>query len=248
MGENPGQNTPAYNMSAMLEQGLQVFNGIFKRVYRSFRSELRKLYKLNSIYLDIEDYFTYQDSDMTVLRVDYTADPKDLIPAADPNAFSNKEKMVKAAAIKEAAMVTPGYDPIKVELRWLEAMDIPDSAEIFPLVPETDPETGEETGGMTYRFPPQPDPEFEIKRAEEQRRSLESQTRSEIGYIEAEGKLMVQEADVILKMAQAKKLGDDVETDRLELILKELEGRRRALTEMAKLEKQTEKSQSNNRP
>lgn len=239
MGENPGQNTPAYNMSAMLEQGLQVFNGIFKRVYRSFRSELRKLYKLNSIYLDIEDYFTYQDSDMTVLRVDYTADPKDLIPAADPNAFSNKEKMVKAAAIKEAAMVTPGYDPIKVELRWLEAMDIPDSAEIFPLVPETDPETGEETGGMTYRFPPQPDPEFEIKRAEEQRRSLESQTRSEIGYIEAEGKLMVQEAEVILKLAQAQKLGDDVETDRLELLLKEFEGRRKALLEMAKIDEQS---------
>jgi chaperonin GroES len=54
VGENPGQNTPAYNMSAMLEQGLQVFNGIFKRIYRSFRGELRKLYALNGIYLDQE--------------------------------------------------------------------------------------------------------------------------------------------------------------------------------------------------
>ncbi|KKL06100.1 hypothetical protein LCGC14_2599410, partial [marine sediment metagenome] len=54
VGENPGQNTPAYNMQAMLEQGLQVFNGIFKRIYRSKRSEFRKLYKLNAIYLDKE--------------------------------------------------------------------------------------------------------------------------------------------------------------------------------------------------
>src|SRR3990167_4969184 len=45
-GGNPGQNTPAYNMQAMLEQGLQVFNGIFKRLYRSFRQELRKLYEI----------------------------------------------------------------------------------------------------------------------------------------------------------------------------------------------------------
>ena len=62
-GQNPGQNTPAYNMSQMLEQGLQVFNGVFKRVYRSMRNEFRKLYNLNAIYLDEESYFLYQDSD-----------------------------------------------------------------------------------------------------------------------------------------------------------------------------------------
>ena len=239
MGENPGQNTPAYNMSAMLEQGLQVFNGIFKRVYRSFRSELRKLYNLNGIYLDVEEYFAYQDSESTALQSDYTADPKDLIPAADPNAFSNKEKMIKAGAIKEAAMTTPGYDPIKVEQRWLEAMDIPDAAEVFPLVPEVNPETGEETGAMTYKFPPQPNPEFEIKRAEEQRRSLESKTRSEVTMVEAEAKLMVAEADVVLKMAQAQKLGEDTEVDKFELILKELQDKRKTLVEMAKIDEQS---------
>jgi len=59
------------------------------------RAEFRKLYKLNALYLDQEEYFTYQDSDVSILRTDYTADPKDLIPAADPNAFSNKEKTQK---------------------------------------------------------------------------------------------------------------------------------------------------------
>lgn len=236
MGENPGQNTPAYNMSAMLEQGLQVFNGIFKRVYRSFRSELRKVYALNAIYLDQEEYFAFQDEDSRILRVDYTADPKDLIPAADPNAFSSKEKLVKAQAVREAAMMAPGYDPIKVEQRFLEAMDIPDAAEIFPLVPEVDPNTGQETGGMTYKFPPQPNPEFEIKRAEEQRRALESKTRSEVTMVEAEAKLMVAEADVVLKMAQAQKLGDDAQIEKFELILKELQDRRANLVEMAKIE------------
>lgn len=244
MGENPGQNTPAYNMSAMLEQGLQVFNGIFKRVYRSFRTELRRLYKLNAIYLDSEEYFSYQDSDVTALRADYTSDPKDLIPAADPNAFSSKEKLVKAQAIREAAMTAPGYDPIKVEMRFLESLDIPDVAEIFPLVPEVDPQTGQETGGMTYKFPPQPNPEFEIKRMEEQRRALESKTRSEVTMVEAEAKLMVAEAEVVLKLAQAKKLGDDAETGRLELILKEMEGKRKALVEMAKID-EARKSRNN---
>lgn len=238
MGENPGQNTPAYNMSAMLEQGLQVFNGIFKRVYRSFRAELRRLYRLNSIYLDQEEYFSYQDADANVMRVDYTADPKDLIPAADPNAFSSKEKLVKAQAVAERAMMAPGYDPIKVEQRFLEAMDIPDAAEVFPLVPEQD-ENGQETGSMTYKFPPQPDPEFEIKRAEEQRRALEGKARAEQGYIEAEAKLMVAEADVVLKYANAKKIADEPELKRLELILEELQDKRKTLVEMAKIDEQS---------
>ena len=240
MGENPGQNTPAYNMSAMLEQGLQVFNGIFKRVYRSQRSEFRKLFKLNGLYLDQEEYFSYQDSDSKILQTDYTADAKDLIPAADPNAFSSKEKMMKAQAVRENAMTVPGYDRIKVEQRFLEAMDIPDAAEVFPLVPEVNPETGEETGAMTYKFPPQPDPEFEIKRAEEQRRALEAKTRSEVTMIEAEANLMVKEAEVVLKMAQAKKLGDETELKQFELILKELQDKRKTLVEVAKIEQSNE--------
>ena len=230
MGENPGQNTPAYNMSAMLEQGLQVFNGIFKRVYRSFRSELRKLYSLNGLYLDQEEYFAYQDLDSKILQTDYTSDPKDLIPAADPNAFSSKEKLAKAQAVREAAMSAPGYDPIKVEQRFLEAMDIPDSAEVFPT------QQNQETGAIEYVFPPQPDPEFEIKRAEEQRRALESKTRSEVTMVEAEAKLMVAEADVILKTAQAAKLADEPELARLKLLADEIAARRKDLTERKKID------------
>lgn len=240
-GENPGQNTPAYNMSAMLEQGLQVFNGIFKRLYRAFRSELRKLYKLNSIYLDEEEYFAYLDSDSQIARTDYTADAKDLIPAADPNAFSSKEKLAKAQAIREASMTAPGYDPIKVEQRFLEAMDIPNSSEVFPLVPEMD-EQGNETGAMTYRFPPQPDPEFEIKRAEEQRRALEAQDRAAISSIEAEAKLIVAQADVLLKAEQAAKLGEDVETERWQILLKDLEGQRKTLVDMAKIDESSKQA------
>ena len=244
MGENPGQNTPAYNFSSMLEQGMQLFNGIFKRVYRSFRDEVRKLYKLNGIYLDQEEYFEYQDSDYEALRVDYTADPKDLIPAADPNAFSSKEKLMKSQALAERAAMVPGYDPIAVELRWLESMDMPDSSEVFPLVPEMTPE-GQETGNMTYKFPPQPDPEFEIKRMEEERRTLEGKARSDQGYIDSEAKLMVAEADVILKMAQAAKVADEPELKRLELIADEIKSKREALVEVVKAENSDQRGTDN---
>jgi chaperonin GroES len=240
MGGNPGQNTPAYNMSAMLEQGLQVFNGIFKRVYRSQRSEFRKLYNLNSIYLNQEEYFAYQDADSSILRTDYNADPKDLIPAADPNAFSNKEKMMKAQAVREASMSVPGYDPIKVEQRFLESLDIPDANEVFPMVPELD-ENGEETGGMTYKFPPQPDPEMEIKKADMQRRVLEGQSRAEADMMRAESDIAVNEAKILLMMAQAEVEAESTEMERLKMILKEFDDKRNAMIELAKLEAQQDK-------
>ena len=237
MGENPGQNTPAYNMSAMLEQGLQVFNGIFKRVYRSFRSECRKLYSLNGIYLDQEEYFAYQDEDSKILQVDYTSDAKDLIPAADPNAFSNKEKLSKAQALLEMSQMVPGFDQMVVVKRNLEAMDIPDAAEVYPTVQAED-------GSMQLKFPPQPDPEFEIKRAEEQRRAIEGKARAEQGYVESEAKLIVAEADVILKTAQAAKLADEPELARLKLLADEIADKRKTLVEMAKID---DKRQSENR-
>jgi hypothetical protein len=229
-GENPGQNTPAYNMSAMLEQGLQVFNGIFKRVYRSMRSEFRKLYQLNAnaIYLDQEKYFSYHDSDSSILRTDYTADPKDLIPAADPNAFSNKEKMQKAAAIAERAQMVPGYNPIAVEKRVLDAMDIPDAAEVFPT-------RMNEQGIEEYVFPPQPDPELEIDKADMQRRTLEAQVRGEVDMKLAESKVNVDEATILKIMADAEVQADKPELERLKLLVDEQDSIRKSLAEIAKV-------------
>ena len=229
-GENPGQNTPAYNMSAMLEQGLQVFNGVFKRVYRSMRSEFRKLYNLNGIYLDQEEYISYQDSDITVLRSDYTGDDNALIPAADPNAFSNEEKIKKAQMIAERAQMVPGYDPIVIERRFLEAADIADAAEVFPL------QANPETGRMEYVFPPQPDPELELDKAELQQRVLTDQRKGEIDTAVAESTIALNEGKLVLLIAQARKLGADDEVARLELSLATLIESRERLVAVATLE------------
>ena len=228
-GENPGQNTPAYNMSAMLEQGLQVFNGVFKRVYRSFRSELRKLYSLNGLYLDQEEYFAYQDLESKVLQTDYTSDAKDLIPAADPNAFSNKEKLSKAQAVAERAQMVAGYDPIVVEQRILESMDVPNSREVYPTVQGED-------GSIQLKFPPQPDPELEIEKADMQRRTLEGQSRAEKDGLLAQSKVNVDEATIIKLMAEAAKVADEPQLERLKLLHKDQESIRKSLTEIAKLD------------
>jgi chaperonin GroES len=61
MGESPGQNQPATTTMAVLEQGLKVFTSIHKRIYRAMKKELKKLFKLNALYMNDEEYFRILD-------------------------------------------------------------------------------------------------------------------------------------------------------------------------------------------
>ena len=60
-GESPGQNQPATTTMAVLEQGLKVYSTIIKRNHRALTSEFRKLYKLNGLYLNPEQYYEVID-------------------------------------------------------------------------------------------------------------------------------------------------------------------------------------------
>ena len=55
-GQNPGQNTSRGMNSDVMEQGMQVFLGIYKRVYRSLTREYRNLQLLNYMYLGDDAY------------------------------------------------------------------------------------------------------------------------------------------------------------------------------------------------
>ena len=100
-------------------------------------------------------------------------------------------------------------------------------------------------GQEQYVIPPQPDPELEIKKADMQRRTLEGKVRSEVDMKKAESQIMVDQADILVKMAQAEVAADTPEYKRLELILKEQESIRKSLVEMAKIENDKEKAKDN---
>lgn len=84
-GTQPGQNVPATTMLALVEQGLKVFTSIQRRLYRSFKKEYEKLYRLNRIYLDEEVYFRTMDEVGAVLQADYEDNSLDVVPVSDPN-------------------------------------------------------------------------------------------------------------------------------------------------------------------
>ncbi len=142
---------------------------------------------------------------------------------------------MKAQAVAERAAMVPGYDQTVVERNLLESMDTPNSAELYPMVPEQD-EQGNETGNLVLKFPPQPDPSLEIQKADMQRRTLEGQARAEKDEILAESTLKVNEAKIIEIMAKAALEADSPDLERLKLLQKDQQSLREQLVEREKID------------
>lgn len=129
VGENPGQNTPAYNAQEMIRQGSKIYNDIFKRVWRCMKEEFRKLYILNGVWLPSKVIFR---DGATAYREDYLLDSSQVVPAADPNMASEAERTQQAVMLKQAAASTPGYDVEEVERQFLRSIRVENLDSVYP--------------------------------------------------------------------------------------------------------------------
>lgn len=135
MGKSPGQNQPYSTTMAVLEQGLQVFVGIYKRIFRSLSEEYRKLYRLNLEYLEDEDYIELLDDPQAVsVDDDFQQEGLDIMPAADPDIVSEAQKLIKAGALIELIQLGFPINRGEAMLRILEAQGHPDLEKL--LAPE----------------------------------------------------------------------------------------------------------------
>ena len=160
VGENVGQNTPAATSQTMVDQGMKVFSGIFKRIYRALNEEIRKIYRLNQLYLPEE----YKFAGNVVGNADYRDASTDLRPAADPHVISDTQRLLQAEALKTTALSVPGFNIYNVMKRYLEAMKVPNIEEILP-----DPQG-------PNAIPSQPDVKVQVEqiKAEERKLSLDT--------------------------------------------------------------------------
>jgi chaperonin GroES len=133
-GQNPGQNTPAETTRTMAEQGMKIFNGIFKRTHRSLKQEFRKLYRLNQIFVtENTPYVSNAKSTGIVLASDYEGPVTDVMPTADPSITSDAQRMHQAAAIAQRVAATPGlYNRYEAEHTFLKAMKVTNIDKILP--------------------------------------------------------------------------------------------------------------------
>ena len=205
VGQNPGQNTPAETTRTMAEQGMKIFSGIFKRTYRSLKEEFRKLYRLNQLYLT--EPMTV--GNFTITPEDYVEDPKNIMPAADPNLVTDSQRMVQAQFIQQRANPMLGYNMREVEQMLLRTWKVPEE-EIMKLLP--DPK-----GPNAVQTPTPPKmAEAQIK-AQTKMQEVKMKMQLEATKLQMEAqlnqaKIDQMQADALLKLKQA-----DNETAKVEI-------------------------------
>ncbi len=129
VGENPGQNTPAENMRTMVEQGSKIYSAVFKRVWRSMKSEFRKGYILNALYMPARVSF---GQGQEALREDYLGNPDDVAPAADPNLVSEEMQLRQAMTLDGLSKSSPGYNTEEIQKRILKILKIENPEQVYP--------------------------------------------------------------------------------------------------------------------
>lgn len=125
---------------AEIEQALETFTAVQTRVFLSLKSELEKLYRLNSMHLDEEQYFAINDAmgtkEYQVFRNDF-ADDLQIIPSMDIKNSNERSRINKAALTMDFSQKSPLImsSPLHIweaSRRYLEALGETDIEKLLP--------------------------------------------------------------------------------------------------------------------
>lgn len=128
---------PVGTTLALIEEGMTVFSAIHLRLFQSMDMMLRVLARINRMYLD-EDELKNEVGEVLAYRKDFDP-PHDICPVADPEIFSDVQRMAQLQVIADRAAQMPEVYNVKaVEKRILERTKIPNPEEL--LLPDDTPD------------------------------------------------------------------------------------------------------------
>lgn len=137
-GDSPS-SAPVGTTLAVIEQGLQVFTSIYKRIYRSLKDEFRKLYECERRYGNVEDYREVLDDPNADMDADFDDDGKDIMPVSDPSAVTKMQALAKAQALQQF-MGQPWANSTEIFKRILEALDVESPEALVAQPPPPSPD------------------------------------------------------------------------------------------------------------
>lgn len=197
-GEAMAANTPATTMLAMIEQGLKGFTAIYKRIHRSLKAELAKLYRLNGLYLDQDAQYKVGDEWRTVSQADYQKG-SGVEPISDPTMVTDMQKLGRANLLLEFKDDS-WMNGQKIRKRVLEAANVGKVDELFNANPPPNPAIVK--AGLELELKKQ---ELEVRQAHEEA-SLQLRARHDAALIEKEqANALLARAQAINQVAQAEK-------------------------------------------
>lgn len=132
-------NQTATTTLALIEQGQKVFSAIYKRVHRSLKQEFQKLYRLNKLYLQPEDYYRFNDKQEPIYLEDYQGDDTDVAPVSDPTLVSDAQELTRAEALMKF-VGDPLFDQMELRRKYLKALKEQDIETLLVKEPPKAPE------------------------------------------------------------------------------------------------------------
>lgn len=138
---NADNKAPVGTTLALIEQGLQVFTAIYKRVFRALKEEYSKLFANIGKYGGEEAkalYLRVLDDPEADFEGDFAADDFDIRPVSDPSSVTRAQRIARAQFIG-TFLGAPGMNPVAIIRRMLEAADVEDIEELFAEQQQPDP-------------------------------------------------------------------------------------------------------------
>ena len=215
-GEFPA-NMPATTALAQIEQGLQPFKAVFKRVHRALKREFKRLFYLNQKYLKQEDYARVLDDPEADVEGDFLSETVDVIPISDPDMVSDIQEMIRAQALNEMKD-DPLVDGIEVRRRVLKAMKIKDADDLVKIPPQVTDELVEAQKAALAAQIKQSEAQIEKMNRESERDDIELALKIE----EAQPKRMQIMAAAIKLLAEAEAIEDGPQVDALKAQLDDM--------------------------
>ena len=128
---------------ALIEQGLQVFTAIYKRIYRALKVEFGLLFDNIAKYggdAAAQDYQTVLDDPEADFGADFNSTDMDIRPVSDPQSVTKMQKMARAQFLM-TFVNAPGVNPQAIYRRAWEAADVDDIDDLLmpPQPPQPNP-------------------------------------------------------------------------------------------------------------
>jgi hypothetical protein len=116
---------------ALLERGSRTMSAIHKRIYASMKQEFKLLAKVFALYLPPEYPYNVVGGEKTIKQTDFD-DKVDIIPVADPDIFSQTQRISIAQTELQLAMSNPQiHNMYEVYRSMYEALGIKDIDKIL---------------------------------------------------------------------------------------------------------------------
>ena len=198
-GQKPGENVSAATVTTLIEQGLKVFSGIHKRIYRSMTEEFGLIGRINSVYLRNPQYIKVLDDIVDV--EDFNTEDLDISLTAEPQFALEMQRAGRAESLMKISG-RKGLDEDKVTKEYLKANDLPDDV----LLPQD------------QRPPEQPDPD--MVRAEADKFKAETdrmKVEAELQSIDLERQKLIAEIEKLKADANLQDAKADAENETKEI-------------------------------